>query len=257
MTDRLNIMTRAEYKDLADMKDDLILVGLAGSHSYGTNIETSDIDVRGIRYNNIDTILGIKEPGQYISPNTDTVIYDLNKAIPLLAKCNPNMIEMLGLSLKDKIYWNNDGTELELNVDMFLSKNAIKNAFGGYARAQLKRLQNGERSDGHNVKKTDAALCKHAMHLIRLLLMGIEILQTGKVNTRRSDSEIELLMDIRTGKYLIDGKMDANFYTLTNVLDGALGKAYESSKLPEEPDWERINKFLYQVNYETIQRRIG
>ena len=254
MIDRFHIMSDPKYKDLQDMKDDLILVGLSGSHSYGTNIESSDIDIRGVRFNSVDTVLGLKQPGQYISPDTDTTIYDLNKAIPLWAQCNPNMLEILGLNEEDKIYWNIDGATLESCADMFLSKDAVKNAFGGYARSQLKRLQNGERNDGHSIKKTDAALCKHAMHVVRLLLMGIEILQTGKINTRRSDSELEFLMEIRNGEYLKNGKMVSEFYTLTNVLDGSLNTAYESSKLPDKPDWDKINKLLYIINYETARK---
>ena len=254
--DRFNILTRAEYNDLRINQRNIILLGLSGSHSYGTNTETSDIDIRGIRYNNVDILLGLKEPAQYIASDTDTTVYDLNKAIPLLAKCNPNMIEMLGLKEEDRILLNNDGIELVNNADMFLSKNCIRNAFGGYARAQLKRLQNGL-GDGHGIKKDDNHLCKHAMHLVRLLLMGGEILMTGKIYTRRKGQELALLKEIRAGKYLNNGQMNYGFYKLVDELEHEFQKAYESSILPEEPDWTRINNFLYQVNYETIQRRIG
>ena len=256
MSDRLNIMSRAEYKDVAEKCHvDILLLGLSGSHSYGTNTETSDIDIRGIRYNDLDILLGLKEPAQYISETTDTTIYDLNKAIPLLSKCNPNMIEMLGLEEEDYLLLNNDGIELVNNADMFLSKNCVKNAFGGYARAQLKRLQNGQ-SDGHGTKKDDNHLCKHAMHLVRLLLMGGEILMTGKIYTRRKGEELTLLKEIRTGKYLNNGHMTYGFYKMVDEMEKEFQKAYEVSTLPEEPDWKHINQFLRQINYETIERKM-
>ena len=254
--DRFNIMSRAEYKDVQEDKGDIILLGLAGSHSYGTNVEGSDIDIRGIRYNELDMLLGLKEPSQYTAPDTDSTIFDLNKAIPLLAKCNPNMIEMLGLEEEDYILLDNDGRDLIDNADMFLSQDCVKNAFGGYARAQLKRLQNGLKSDGHSVKKDDNHLSKHAMHLVRLLLMGTEILRTGQIHTRRKGEELALLKEIRAGQYLKAGQMDYKFYELTTKLEYDFNMAYTNSQLPDKPDWDRINRFLFQVNYETIMRKV-
>lgn len=37
----------------------VILLGLAGSYSYGTNIETSDIDLRGITLNQKSDLIGL------------------------------------------------------------------------------------------------------------------------------------------------------------------------------------------------------
>lgn len=42
-----NILTTPEYKFVTDIPN-LILVGYGGSHAYGTNTLTSDIDIRGI-----------------------------------------------------------------------------------------------------------------------------------------------------------------------------------------------------------------
>ena len=39
----------------------MVLVGLGGSFSYGTNIVESDIDIRGIYVNPLDEFIGIKD----------------------------------------------------------------------------------------------------------------------------------------------------------------------------------------------------
>lgn len=53
----------------------VILLGLAGSYSYGTNNENSDIDVRGVALNRKSDLIGLTSYEQYVDENTDTVIY--------------------------------------------------------------------------------------------------------------------------------------------------------------------------------------
>jgi len=49
-------------------------------------------------------------------------------------------------------------------------------------------------------KKMNLTLTKHAMHLIRLLITGTEVLEGKGINTYR-EKEREFLLDIRKGKY--------------------------------------------------------
>lgn len=119
----------------------VILLGLAGSYSYGTNIETSDIDVRGITLNQKSDLIGLTRFEQYVDENTDTVIFAFNKLVTLLLSCNPNTIELLGLNPEHYLYLNDIGQLLLDNKKLFLSRRAIQ-SFGGYADAQLRRLQN-------------------------------------------------------------------------------------------------------------------
>ena len=75
----------------------IMLLGLSGSHGYGTNREGSDIDLRGVTLNLPSDILGLTEFEQFEDRKTDTVIYGFNKLVSLLLNCNPNTIEILGL----------------------------------------------------------------------------------------------------------------------------------------------------------------
>lgn len=117
----------------------VILLGLGGSHAYGTSNEGSDLDIRGIAHNSKTEILLGEDFGQVSDKPTDTVIYSLSKIVKLLMNCNPNTIEILGLRPEQYLYVSPIGQELINNRQMFLSKRAV-NSFGGYANQQLYRL---------------------------------------------------------------------------------------------------------------------
>ena len=133
-----------QYKFLKEnehLVNNIILLGLGGSHSYGTDVETSDLDVRGCALNKKEEILTSVNFEQFIDEETDTTIYSFNKLISLLSNCNPNTIEILGLKPEHYLYMSDIGKELLDKKEMFLSQKAIF-SFGGYATAQLRRLDN-------------------------------------------------------------------------------------------------------------------
>ena len=121
--------------------NNIILLGLGGSHAYGTNVESSDLDVRGVALNNKEEILLARNFEQVLNEPTDTTIYSFNKIITLLCNCNPNVIELLGLKPEHYLYLSPIGQELLNNKKLFLSKKAVQ-SFGGYANQQLRRLDN-------------------------------------------------------------------------------------------------------------------
>lgn len=133
-----------EYSFLREnehLDSNIILLGLGGSHAYGTNIETSDLDIRGIALNKKNEILTNDNFDQFENNETDTVIYSFNKIVKLLSNCNPNTCEMLGLKPEHYLYLSPIGKELLDNKEMFLSRRAV-NAFAGYSYSQLRRLDN-------------------------------------------------------------------------------------------------------------------
>jgi len=70
---------------------------------------------------------------------------------------------------------------------------------------------------------------KHAAHLIRLMRMGIEILDEGVVKVMRPDAQE--LLDIRKGKYTYDELSD-EFY----ALESQINSLYETSSLRKSVD---------------------
>ena len=119
----------------------IILLTLGGSHAYGMDKETSDLDVRGIALNPKSDILLGKDFEQVVNTDTDTTIYSFNKILQLLSSSNPNTIEILGCKFNHYLHISDIGGELLDNRHMFLSKICI-HTFAGYAGAQLRRLEN-------------------------------------------------------------------------------------------------------------------
>nr|WP_308626393.1 nucleotidyltransferase domain-containing protein [uncultured Eisenbergiella sp.] len=312
----------------------LILLGLGGSYAYGTYQENSDIDFRGIALNRPSDLLGLTSFEQYEDDNTDTVIYSFNKMVKLLLECNPNTCEILGLEEEQYLIKTDLGQELLDRKALFLSKRAAK-SFGGYAGAQLRRLQNAiardalpqqererhilnsvrnaledfERRYGgfskgnihlyidkaenpeleteifvdagcrhmplrdyenmwsvmHNVvkdydkigkrnrKKDDNHLNKHAMHLIRLFMMAVDILEKGEIITCRRQ-ELDLLLKIRSGGFLREDKTFVpEFYDILEDYEKRMEKASRESSLPDNPDMEKVEEFVEYVNRKAIE----
>lgn len=340
MKDFSTLLSEKEYDFLKTdehLGRHVILLGLAGSYSYGTDNENSDIDIRGVALNRRSDLIGLTEYEQYVDGNTDTVIYAFNKMITLLLSCNPNTVELLGLNREHYLYLNDIGKSLIDNAGLFLSKRAIQ-SFGGYADSQLRRLQNalardsypqsereqhifnsvknamysfrgryGEFENGsfriyadkavnpefdteifadvslthyplrdykniwnemnniikdydklgkRNKKKDDNHLNKHAMHLVRLFMMAIDILERGEINTYRR-AEQELLSSIRRGDYRnSDGTFRSDFYELVSDYEKRLDYAALHTELPEGPDMGKVQEYVMSVNERVVRDEI-
>ena len=337
MIDFKQLMNTSEYDFLRTEKrlgNRIILLGLGGSYAYGTCNENSDIDFRGITLNMPSDLIGLTEFEQYEDANTDTVIYSFNKIVRLLLDCNPNTCEILGLDEDQYLIKSKLGQELLDHKGIFLSKRAAK-SFGGYAGAQLRRLQNAiardsmpqtekeqhilrsvrnaledferryssfdrgsirlyiDRSENpeleteiymdadyrhmplrdyesmwaamhsvvkdydkigkRNRKKDDNHLNKHAMHLIRLFMMAVDILEKGEINTNRRH-DLDLLMKIRSGGFRKeDGTFDSEFYDILADFEERLQTATRESILPDNPDMEKVGAFVEYVNRRSIE----
>jgi predicted nucleotidyltransferase len=90
--------------------------------------------------------------------------------------------------------------------------------------------------------------CKHAMHLIRLLRMGCEILEKGTVIVKRPDRGD--LLAIRNGK-LSYGELIKQAEDYQNKLD----ELYKVSPLPKNPNSKEIEKLLIDITEEFLYGR--
>ena len=330
------LLNRDEYAFLHQeqrLKDRIILLGLGGSHGYGTNVEGSDIDLRGVVLNSRSDLIGLTSYEQYEDHATDTVIYAFMKFINLLVGCNPNIIEILGLDEDQYLIKTELGQELLDARHLFLSKRAAA-SFGGYADAQLRCLQNAiardtlpqslreqhikqsvsnalenfnrfhieddsksirlyldqSNKDGleseifldgsfhhyplrqfneltntlssvvrdydkiahRNHKKDDMHLNKHAMHLVRLFMMGIDILEKQEIRTHRDGEDLELLRKIRSGYYMENSVLNKDFYDIVNEYEQRFEEAKKKTLLPDQPDMDAIGKFVEHVNMQVV-----
>ena len=81
---------------------------------------------------------------------------------------------------------------------------------------------------------------KHAMHLLRLLKMGAEILETGQVHVYRPDRE--WLIAVRNGLLTYEELLE-----LTKAYEGRLGELYDRSSLADEPDSEAAEELVMEL----------
>ena len=127
MIDYKRILEDSKYDFLRNdqhLGKNIILLVVGGSHSYGTNVETSDIDIRGVAMNSFTNLIGTTNFEQREDKETDTVIYGFKKFVKLAADCNPNIIEMLFVKPEHIIYANDLGKMLIENRHLFLSQKA-------------------------------------------------------------------------------------------------------------------------------------
>ncbi len=155
MLDLEEVLKRPEYAWVNDYRDRLCFITLGGSYGYGTNVEGSDIDVRGVMLPTVDELIGLKHFEQRMDAETDTTLYEFNKFIKLVCNTNPNVVEMLGAN--QYIIFNDVGEELIGMAKDFLSKKCLY-SFAGYANSQLRRVENafthGEVTDEMRAKRT-------------------------------------------------------------------------------------------------------
>jgi hypothetical protein len=96
-------------------------------------------------------------------------------------------------------------------------------------------------------------LGKHMMHLVRLYLMCLDILEKEEINTYR-EKDIPFLLDIRNGKFLDkDSQPLTEFYDMVNEYEKRLEYAAENTSLPEKPNYDAINEFLMSVNERVVK----
>lgn len=184
--------------------NNIILLGLGGSHAYGTDVETSDLDIRGCALNSKKELLTNENFEQFENRETDTVIYSFNKLVSLLSNCNPNTIEILGLKPEHYLYLSPMGQELLDNSGLFLSKRAV-HSFGGYANQQLRRLDNKAARTLNQAEKE-----KHILHSIenaavsfkeRYFAFDEDAIKLYIDKSDREEYDSEIFMDIHLKKY--------------------------------------------------------
>lgn len=83
---------------------------------------------------------------------------------------------------------------------------------------------------------------KHAMHLVRLMRMGAEILRDGKVNVDRTGIDAEELQEIRNGAWPFE-----RLESYATEQDELLRGLRQASELPNTPNGKVINRTCIEV----------
>lgn len=116
----------------------IVFEAVCGSHAYGLDTPESDMDVKGVFVLPQDVFYGLETIEQVSDERNDTVYYELRRFMELLARSNPNILELLH-SPKDCVRLIHPVFAPVLSHH-FLSK-ACEKSFGSYAMTQVKKAR--------------------------------------------------------------------------------------------------------------------
>jgi hypothetical protein len=211
---------------------------VVGSRAFGLDDENSDTDLRGIYLPPADlhwSLYGV--PEQLENDENQEVYWELRKFLILALKANPNILECLNTPLI--LFANEIAQELLAMRQIFFSK-LVYQTYNGYVLSQFKKLEQDLRARGE-------IRWKHAMHLTRLLLQGIEILRESELNVKVVRHREELLA-VKRGEVVWNA---VNAWRLS--LHKEFDAAFASTKLPERPDYEKANAFLIKARRAMVE----
>ncbi|MEI8365656.1 MAG: nucleotidyltransferase domain-containing protein [Parachlamydiaceae bacterium] len=114
----------------------IIFECIGGSRAYGLATEASDIDIRGVFILPKDQFYSFNYQDQISDERGNVVYYELRKFLDLLAKNNPNMLELLNIPA-DCIIFKHPTYE-RVQAKDFVSL-LCKDSFAGYGMGQLKK----------------------------------------------------------------------------------------------------------------------
>jgi predicted nucleotidyltransferase len=233
--------------------DSLVHLFVGGSELHGAKVEdTDDLDIYGVYLEPPELVLGLDKQDFYVwstagnerrngPDDIDVCLYSLRKWAGLAAKGNPTALHFLfspDYSSKPEPW---EG--ILKNREVFLSRQAALQ-FRGFADAQVRRLQGigtGKKGQRHELIGVHGYDIKAAMHVIRLLNEGIELMRSGTITLPRPEKD--LLITIRTARY---GSLD-RVLKLANTLFCELEEAEANSGLPERVDRPRISELVSET----------
>ena len=149
-----------------------------------------------------------------------------------------------------------EGLEREIFVRASFSKYPLRK-YNDLMNSLNSVVRDYDRIGKRNHKKDDNHLNKHAMHLVRLFMMGIDILRDAEIRTHRPAEDLRLLRSIRNGDYMQDGVLTPAFYEIVSEYERHFMEAERASALPDNPDMEAVERFVESINRRVVMEDIG
>ncbi|MFI6290694.1 DNA polymerase beta superfamily protein [Nonomuraea sp. NPDC050790] len=205
--------------------DDLILSVVVGSRGYGLDVAGSDTDRRGVFVAPTQAFWRLdKPPTHRDGPLPEQFSWEVERFCVLALEANPTVLECLWTPLVEVI--TPFGERLRGMRRAFLSERA-RQTFWGYAEAQFRRLDPA------------APKWKQAMHMIRLMRCGLDLVRHGELVIEVGQDR-ERLLAVKRGEVAW-----AEVAAWRERLAGELAAAH--SVLPAKPDRAAVEEFLLDV----------
>ena len=237
------------YQQVERQPFPILFATISGAHLFGFPSADSDYDVRGIHVLPLHDVIGLK-PGKHTIDHTqiidqlevDLVTHDVHMFFRLLLQKGGNMLEQIYSPLV--VQTSAEHLELKHVAAQCITRNHVHH-FLGFAQAQWNQTLKQPKP-------------KSLLYAIRILLSGIHLMKTGRVesnisilNQETHRGYIDDLIKLKTsGKEKADLlNADLNFFEreyqrLRNVLQ----ESAERSSLPDSPPGlEALNDLLLRI----------
>jgi hypothetical protein len=231
----------------------MVLRVLVGSGLHGTAVDgQDDRDEMGICVEPPEYVMGLRRFEQYIfrtqpegersgPGDLDLVVYSLRKWIRLAAQGNPTILLPLFVPPEHIYEITEIGEQLRANAPLVLSRRAGERFLGylGAQRARLLGTQGGRHTNRPELVDLYGFDTKYAMHMVRLGVQGVELLETGRITLPVPEPWLSWLRDLRQGRHTREEALDA-----TAELESRLARLRSTSPLPPDPDYDAIDRWL-------------
>jgi len=221
---------------------DPLLIVLSGSHAYGFPSPDSDFDIRGACISKTKDLLSLHKPPETLERKEgkiELIVYEMEKFLGLMLSPSGYVVEQV----------NSPYPILETKYSkqlQQLSKNVICKAlhshYSGFALSVYKKASQAGWAD-----------IKEDLYLLRILMTGITMLETGQVVVNLPELNkkfkvgivpelIELKAQAETSRGIIN--LDKESAELFSRLD----EAYKNSNLPDRvQNVDKFNDFLLKI----------
>jgi len=211
--------------------DKNILSVLVGSRAHGLSLPDSDYDYRGVFVLPTRDIWGLGAKPSTISwkeGEEDDTKWEVGHFLNLAIKSNPSILEVFVSPVETSTKL---GEELLALFPHLWSSTGVRDAFLGYSKNQRKKF----------LEEDSDRVWKYAVAYIRVLLMGIELLETGNMSVQlEPDNKIDL-MAIKQG-----GWSKGDIINWATSLEARFAEAYKANP-NKQTDLKEANEFLLKV----------
>jgi predicted nucleotidyltransferase len=235
-------------------REGCILRGIVGSTAHGlSNPGTDDRDEMGVCVEPIEYIAGLRPFEHWVlrtqpegvpsgPGDLDLTIYGLRKYCRLALKGSPTVLLLLFIDREHVIERTALGADLQALAPAFVSRRTGR-AFLGYVDAQRRGLV-GERhaTRSRELSSVYGYDTKYAMHALRIVHQGQELLRTGRITLPIAEPERSRLIEVRRGEVPLH-EILRRLQTQAERLEEAM----LDPGLREESDRRAVDAFLVEA----------
>ena len=234
------------YVDTLDYNP--LFVTVSGAHLYGFESPDSDVDLRGCHLLPLRDVVGLALPNEtfekeeiYEGTEVDVVSHDVGKYLRLLVKNNGYILEQVFSPL---VVMGQDFLDELRPIAVRCITRHHYHHYRGFYGTQRKLIE-----------KQSAKTAKAVLYGYRVLLTGIHLLRTGKVeaNVVRLNEDFKLLaisdlIAMKTEEKVAPTDLDWPAHAVRlDELEATLDRGFEESTLPENRDRDAVNELLVRL----------